>query len=118
VFGHVTIPHYGAINENSPKRFADDYYGLFKIVEEGMCRQYYLVFDVPIVIARFGWIWTDDFVNSVGRRKGTIFKLMDRDGKPLVRHDVYVDDAVQEVLLSLQEDEAVGTDFIFSAAAR
>ena len=61
---------------------------------------------------------TDDFVNSVGRRKGTIIKLMDRDGKPLARHDVYVDDAVQEVLLSLQEDEAVGTDFIFSAAGR
>ena len=63
-----------------------------KIVEEEMCRQYYLGFDLPIVIVRFGWIWTDDFVDSVGRSKETITKLMDRDGKPLVRHDVHIDD--------------------------
>ena len=117
VFGHVTIPHYGPINENSPKRFGDGYYGLFKIVEEEMGRQYYLGFDVPIVIARFGQIWTEDFATFVGRGKEIIIKLMDRDGKPLVRHDVYIDDAVQGVLLSLQKDEAVGEDFMFSASA-
>ena len=44
-------------------------------------------------------------------------KMMDRDGKALVRHDVHIDDAVQGVLLSLQKDEAVGEDFIFSAPA-
>jgi nucleoside-diphosphate-sugar epimerase len=32
VFGHVTTPHPGPINENHPKRFADNYYGLFKIL--------------------------------------------------------------------------------------
>ena len=117
VFGHVTIPHYGSINENSPKRFADGYYGLFKIVEEEMCRQYYLGFNVPIVIARFGQTWTEDFSEFIGRGKETIIKMMDRDGKPLVRHDVHIDDAVQGILLSLQKDVAVGEDFIFSASA-
>lgn len=117
VFGHVTIPHYGSINENSPKRFADNYYGLFKIVEEAMCHQYYLGFDVPVVITRFGQIWTEDFATSIGRGKETIIKLMDRDEKPLVRHDIFMDDAVQGILLSLQKDEAVGEDFIFSALA-
>ena len=117
VFGHVTIPHDGSINENSPKRFADGYYGLFKIVEEAMCRQYYLGFDVPVVIARFGQIWTEDFAESIGRENKTIIKLMDRDSKPLVRHDVHIDDAIQGILLSLQKDQAVGEDFIFSALA-
>jgi len=117
VFGHVTIPHYGSINENSPKRFADGYYGLFKIVEEEMCRQYYLGFNVPVVITRFPLVWTDASAARIGRHDGTIVKLMDRDGEPLVRHDVHIDDAVQGILLSLQKDEAVGKDFIFSARA-
>jgi nucleoside-diphosphate-sugar epimerase len=117
VFGHVTIPHSGPIDENSPKRFADGYYGLFKIVEEEMCRQYRLGFGVPAVIARFGWIWTEEFVGFVGRDKETITKLMDRDGKPLVRHDVHIDDAVQGILLCLQNEKAIGEDFIFCAPA-
>ena len=121
VFGHITIAHYDAINENSPKRFADGYYGLFKIVEEEMCRQYYLGFDVPIVIARFGLIWTEDFASSGGgcldRKNKRIIKKLDIRGKPLVRHDVHMDDAVQGILLSLQKDEAVGEDFNFVASA-
>jgi len=117
VFGHVTIPHYGPLNENSPKRFADDYYGLFKIVEEEMCRQYHLGFNVPTVIARFGCIWTDDFADSMGRRNESIIKLLDREGKPLVRHDLAMSDAVQGMLLALEKDEAVGEDFIFCGPA-
>ena len=89
VFGHVTIPHYGPINENSPKRFADGYYGLFKIVEEEMCRQYYLGFDVPVVIARFGLTWNDELAESAAgcldRKAKKIIKRMDIEGKPLMR---------------------------------
>lgn len=121
VFGHVTIPHYGPINENSPQRFADGYYGLFKIVEEAMCRQYYLGFDVPVVIARFGLTWNDDLVASAAgcldRKAKKIIKRMDIEGKPLVRHDGHIDDVVQGILLCLQKDEAVGEDFNFVAAA-
>ena len=121
VFGHVTIPHYDTINENSPKRFADGYYGLFKIVEEEMCRQYYLGFDVPIVITRFGLTWNQATVESAAgsldRKNQRIIKRLDRDGRPLVRHDGHVSDAVQGILLSLQHDAAVGEDFNFVAAA-
>ena len=121
VFGHVTIPHYDTINENSPKRFADGYYGLFKIVEEAMCRQYFLGFDVPIVIVRFGLTWTQETVDSAAgsldRKNERIIKRLDRQGQPLVRHDTHVSDAVQGIILSLQHDEAVGEDFNFVAAA-
>ena len=121
VFGHVTIPHYDTITENSPKRFADGYYGLFKILEEEMCRQYYLGFNVPTVIARFGLIWTEDVLasgaGSLDRKNKKIIKNMDIDGKPLVRHDVHIDDVLQGILLCLEKDEAVGEDFNFLANA-
>ena len=121
VFGHVTIPHYDTINENSPKRFADGYYGLFKIVEEEMCRQYFLGFDVPVVITRFGLTWTqatvDSAAGSLDHKNKRIIKRLDRTGQPLVRHDGHVSDAVQGILLSLQHDEAVGEDFNFVGPA-
>lgn len=121
VFGHVTVPHYSVINENSAKRFADEYYGLFKIVEEEMCRQYYLGFGVPVVIARFGWIWTDAVMASgagaLDRDNRRLLQRLDVAGRPLVRHDVHMEDAVRGILLALEHDEAVGQDFIFSAAA-
>ena len=121
VFGHVTIPHHSSIDENSPKRFADGYYGLFKIVEEEMCRQYHLGFDVPVVIVRFGLTWTDDLLHNVAgaldRENRKIRKQLDRHGKSLVRHDGHVNDAVQGILLSLENDAAIGQDFNFVANA-
>ena len=121
VFGHITIPHYGSITENSPKRFADGYYGLFKILEEEMCRQYYLGFNVPTVIARFGWIWTEDTLSSMAgnldQKNKKIIKKIDIIGKPLVRHDVHIDDVVQGILLCLEKEEAIGEDFNFLSPA-
>jgi nucleoside-diphosphate-sugar epimerase len=118
VFGHTTVPHYGPIDETHPKRFADDYYGLFKILEEEMLHQYYLGFGIPTVITRFPWIWTDAFVESgaftLDREKHRIRMALDRDGKPLTRHDVHISDAVQGVLLALSHDAAVGQDFLFA----
>jgi nucleoside-diphosphate-sugar epimerase len=115
VFGHTTIPHYGPITETSPKRFADNYYGLFKICEEELCRQYHLGFGVPVTVTRFGWVWTEDYADKlpfgVDQDKKTITRRLDRDGRPLVRHDVFIEDAVRGVLLALARDEAVGEDF-------
>ena len=62
VFG-ITEPQDGSINENSPKHAAKagGYYGLFKIAEEEILRQYYRLFGIPIVITRFPLIWTKSF---------------------------------------------------------
>ena len=115
VFGHVTMRHLGPINENHPKRFADEYYGLFKIVEEELCRQYWLGWEVPIVITRFPWIWTvaqaRTAAGTLDRKNKKILQKLDIDGKPLVRHDAFIDDVVDGILLSLQHDAAVGHDF-------
>jgi len=121
VFGHITMPHHGPINENHTKRFADGYYGLFKILEEELCRQYHLGFGVPTVITRFGLIWTDEIAAAGGwaldRKNRKIKRLIDVNRKPLVRHDVHMNDVVQGVLLALQKDAAVGEDFTFIGPA-
>lgn len=121
VFGHTTIRHPEPIRETSIKRFADDYYGLFKIVEEAMCRQYYLGKNVPVVVTRFGLIWDDSHLQKVAgaldRDAQHIYQKFDVDGHPLVRHDVHMDDVVQGILLALGRDEAVGDDFNFLADA-
>ena len=121
VFGHTTIPHMESIHEKSIKRFADGYYGLFKIIEEELDRQYMLGFDIPIVITRFGLIWTDEsleaVVGSLDRKNKIIYRNIDKYGQPLVRHDVHMDDAIQGILLSLERDEAIGEDFNFLSAS-
>ncbi|MAE63663.1 MAG: hypothetical protein CMJ18_05275 [Phycisphaeraceae bacterium] len=121
VFGHVTMRHAGPINENHPKRFADEYYGLFKIVEEELCRQYWLGWEVPVVITRFPWTWVPaqarTAAGALDRESRKIRQKLDIDGKPLVRHDAVVNDIVQGILLALERDVAVGHDFNFAGPA-
>jgi nucleoside-diphosphate-sugar epimerase len=86
-----------------------------------MLQQYAVGFDIPVVIARFGWVWTEEFAETgayaLDREGKQIRMRLDRDGKPLLRHDVHIDDAVQGVLLSLSSDAAVGQDFLFVGPA-
>lgn len=121
VFGHTTMSHeeYGPINENHPKRFADGYYGLFKILEEEMCRQYFLGFAVPTVITRFAMIRDENTASfsALDKQNQNIHRFLDINGKSLVRHDTDIEDAVQGILLALEKDEAVGEDFIFADKA-
>jgi nucleoside-diphosphate-sugar epimerase len=121
VFGHTTMRHHGPINENHPKRMADGYYGLFKIAEEQISRQYHLGFGVPVVLARFPLIWMPDFdqkvTGALDRENKTIMQKMDIDGKPLVRHDIYVDDVIQGIGLALADAAAIGEDFNFASPA-
>jgi len=121
VFGHTTIPHRESIHEKSVKRFADGYYGLFKIIEEELDRQYFLGFGIPDVITRFGLIWTERtlerITGSLDREQKKIYRNIDKYGNPLVRHDVHMDDVIQGILLSLERNEAVGEDFNFLSAS-
>ncbi len=116
VLGITLKQQYGSINENHPKcGRATDYYSLFKVIEEELCRQYYLRHKIPVVITRFGLIWTENFLEGVigalDRKNKKIIKKLDINGKPLIRQDNHVDDVVQGILLALEKDEAVGQDF-------
>ena len=121
-FGHTTLRHLGPITEHSPKRFADGHYGLFKIAEEEILRQYHMGHDVPTVVVRFPLIWTKPFPPpnaccEVDDQRRVVRMRLDVDGRPQVRHDVHIDDAIQAVLLALKKDQAVGEDFTFVAPA-
>ncbi len=121
-YGHTTIRHAGPINETSPKRFADAHYGLFKIAEEEILRQYHLGYGVPTVVTRFPLLWTQPYPAcnaciDVDDDAKTVRMRLDVDGRPQVRHDAHVDDAVRGVLLALEKDQAVGEDFFFVGPA-
>jgi len=121
VFGHFTMPHAGPIDENHTKRFADGYYGLFKILEEELARQYHIGFGLPITTASFAMLrtetWGGQFNDCLDREKQQVLRRLDRDGKPFIRHDTDIEDAVQGVLLVLEKPEAIGENFLFAAAA-
>ncbi len=119
VFGHTQIHHPGPINEHHPKHAADGYYGLFKIAEEEISRQYYLEHGVPVVITRFPLIWTESMVAGnlagwVDRSRKVVMRKLDRDDRPLVRHDVVIDDVIDGVMRAIEQDVALGDDFIFA----
>lgn len=119
VFGHTQIHHHGPINERHPKHAADNYYGLFKIAEEEISRQYCLEHAVPVVITRFPMIWTKSLISGnlagwVDRSRQIIRRRLAYDGQPHVRHDIVIDDVVQGVILAIENDLAVGDDFIFA----
>ena len=90
-------------------------------MEEELCRQYWLGWQVPIVITRFPLTWTaqtaKNAAGSLDRENKRIRQNMDIDGKPLVRHDAHIDDVINGMLLSLQHDVAVGHDFNFVGPA-
>jgi nucleoside-diphosphate-sugar epimerase len=49
-------PAPGKLDEESPRLFVDDTYGLSKIIEEVMARQYTAKFALPITVLRSSWI--------------------------------------------------------------
>lgn len=121
-FGHTTIRHVGPISEHSPKRFADGHYGLFKIAEEEILHQYHIGHDIPTVVVRFPLIWTQPFPPpnaccELDDKRKVVGMRLDIDGRPQVRHDVHIGDAIQAVLLALEKNQAVGEDFNFVAPA-
>jgi nucleoside-diphosphate-sugar epimerase len=121
VYGHTTMRHQMPLSEMHPKRFADGYYGLFKILEEELLHQYHIGFGIPTVVVRFPLIWTplllDSCAGTVDRKQKHLRLRLDVDGKPHVRHDIHVRDALTGVILGLEHEAAIGQDFFFTAAA-
>ena len=73
-------------------------------------------------MTRFPLIWTRPFPPTnaccqLDDERKVVRMRLDVDGRPQVRHDVHIDDAVQGVLLALEKDQAVGEDFTFVAPA-
>jgi len=115
VYGIGDIEFKEPIKEDTPLFAGAYYYGIYKIVEEEMYRQYQNAYNVPITIVRFPLVWQVKDAEQ-GRsliKDKIISRTLDKNGNPLLKHEVFLPDAVQGVLLALQNDKAIGEVFNF-----
>jgi nucleoside-diphosphate-sugar epimerase len=140
------------IAEDFPHAAYPGYYAFSKVLEEVMCEQYRIQYGTPITVLRFSWVHEDDdflchitlkepnfgvpvwkALARTPRQKKFFQKgmdgvacLMHPNGRPGVRHIVGIKDAIQGIMLSLNNPAALGhafaitgpSAFSYDAAAR
>jgi UDP-glucose 4-epimerase len=128
--GHFFYPHPVPVTEDQGHSAYPGCYALSKVLEEVMLEQYYVQYDLDGCCLRAPWIMEkDDFKHTLsfgndvfgGPRWNelvdpqavqnytdtkTIPKMCDRDGSPIKRNFVHVDDLVDAILIALQHDKA------------
>lgn len=138
--GIFYYPHPYPIDETYPHRAYPGYYAFSKVLEETMCEQYMIQYQLPITILRFSWIHDeDDFLAHITLKEPNfgvpvwkelaktaeqksyfeknmdgVAKLVHSDGKPGIRHIVGIRDVVSSILLALGNDAAIGHAFNIS----
>jgi nucleoside-diphosphate-sugar epimerase len=129
-------PQPAPIREDLPMAAYPGYYPLSKVVEETLCRQFFVQAGVPTVVLRISWIHAeDDVLNHLtvggepfgvpvweelmspeqkallsGGRHAAV-ALRHPDGKPMRRHVVAAEDCVQSFLLALEREGIDGETF-------
>ena len=135
--GIFYYPHPYPIDETYPHRAYPGYYAFSKVLEEVMCEQYIIQYNLPITIIRFSWVHDeDDFLCHITLKEPNfgvpvwkelaktdeqkkyfeknmdgVAKLIHPDGKPGIRHIVGIKDAIQGVLLAIGNPSAIGEAF-------
>jgi len=125
------------IDEDYPHSAYPGYYAFSKVLEEVMCEQYTIQYELPITVIRFSWVHDeDDFLTHITLKepnfgvpiwkelaktpeqkqyfeKGRdgVAKLVHSGGKPGIRHIVGIKDAVQGVVLAVGNSSAIGHAF-------
>ncbi|MDY7009918.1 MAG: NAD(P)-dependent oxidoreductase [Planctomycetota bacterium] len=125
------------VDENHPHSGYPGYYPLSKVLEEVMCEQFRIQYNLPITVLRFSWvhdeddllahitlkepdfgvpIWKDWAVTSeqkefFGKGADGVAKLIHPDGKPGIRQIVGIKDVVKSVMLAVGNPAAVGEAF-------
>lgn len=113
------------------------YYAFSKVLEEVMCEQYIIQYNLPITVLRFSWVMDEeDFLCHITLKEPNfgvpvwselantpeqkryfkegidgVAKLVHPEGKPGIRHIVSIKDAVQGILLSIGNPSAMGQAF-------
>lgn len=135
-------PHPEPINERTPRIAYPGYYAFSKVMEETMAEQYRHQYGLGTTILRSSWVFDgDDLLNHFSllknvdpAEKGHGFGepseatlelaragrehlpiLLDRDGAPLRRHIVHLDDVVQALDRMLGNPAAIDEDFNIAA---
>ncbi len=144
VFGIWFYPQPIPIDENHRYEAYPGYYAFTKVMEETMARQYAIQYGVPVTILRSSWVFdADDILNHFSLLKNVdpaeeghgfgevtdevralirageerIPILRDKEGIPLKRHIVHIDDVVQAFGLLLGNPVAIGDSFNIAAPA-
>lgn len=128
--GHFVYPRERPITEDQPHRAYPGCYALSKVLEEVMLEQYYIQYDLNGCCLRAPWIMEkDDFKyqlsfgedvfggpryrDIVGAEKAdqyvasnTVPMLLAKDGTPILRNFVHVDDLVSAILLAINNPKA------------
>lgn len=125
------------LDEDMPMEAYPGYYPLSKVIEETLCRQYFVQESVPTVCLRMSWIHAEDDILTHLTVAGDLFgvpvwgELMDDqqrseygegkkdavvalrhpDRTPLKRHVVAVEDCIQAFLLALRRQGIEGETF-------
>jgi len=128
--GHFVYPHPIPVTETQKHSAYPGCYALSKVLEEVMLEQYYIQYDLNGCCLRAPWIMEkDDFKyhlsfgedvfggprwrDLVGTQKadgfiqmGTIPVMLDRNGRPVKRNFVHVEDLVSAILLAVDHPQA------------
>ena len=120
------------ITEDHPHRGYPGYYPLSKVLEEVMCEQFRIMFDLPITVLRFSWVqdeddflahitlaepnfgvplwrdWavTDEQKSFFADGRDAVAMLTHPGGEPGKRQVVGIKDVVQSIMLSLGNTNA------------
>ncbi|APZ92149.1 NAD-dependent epimerase/dehydratase family protein [Fuerstiella marisgermanici] len=135
-------PHPKPINEDAPLAAYPGYYAFSKVMEETMTQQYRIQYGLNTTILRSSWVFEgDDLLNHFSLLKNVkpaepghgfgevpadvlelvrtgqerIPILLDASGNPLTRHIVHIDDVIQAIDRSLENDQAMGRDYNIAA---
>ncbi len=136
--GHAFQPYDGPVTEQSPLKAYPGCYALTKVLEEVMLQQYRHQYGLNGTILRAPWTMEKDdfrFALSFGddqfggpawseylsddeirasAEAGLVPRIMDRDGRPLRRNFVHVDDLAAAALAALDNPAAEGELFNIS----
>ena len=136
-------PHPEPINEGTPLAAYPGYYAFSKAMEETMTLQYRIQYGLATTILRSSWVFEgDDLLNlfsilknvnpaepghGFGKVPAEVLELvrngqeripvlLDASGNPLTRHIVHIDDVIQAIDRSLENENAIGRDYNIAAA--
>lgn len=133
--GHAFQPYDAPVTEDAPRKAYPGCYALTKVIEEVMLEQYRHQYGMNGTILRAPWImekddfrfalsfgddqfggptWSEYLSNdeiTASANAGHVPLIIDRDGQPLRRNFVHVDDLVDAILVALDNPSAEGELF-------
>lgn len=125
------------VTENHPHSGYPGYYPLSKVLEETMCEQYIIQYKLPVTALRFSWVLDEDDILAHATLREPNFGvpvweelavtpeqrkyfekgldgaacMLHPGGKPCIRHIVGIKDAVQSIMLAIDNHVTIGQAF-------